>query len=607
MQRKFDGYGTVSRRVRFIPPMSRFRIVGLILLGGVLVLLAGLQFHWLNEISQAQIRQTREQLEAGMNQLTCQFDSEIGRATMAFMPRPGQDSTLRGAVANAWDEWRRSAPDPQLLMGVALLEWNGQQWAPSFTSAPAESTDFSSQLPQPVNPEGGHVWAAGPTMVTVHGNPVLLQPAVMPPARLSLQPGFFAPRLSWLALTLNRDYLLRDLLPGLVQRNLAPVAQTDYALRMRSGNNEETVSAEGKRTAWRKADVTKSLFRNGPGCLGEMHLVSTGLAGVSGGVSISVGGPPQVAVMSSSGFGRQLVAGPGAPPRLSGGTEWELLVRHRSGSLDQAFADFRRRNLFASVGVLLILAASIATLTLSAERAHTLAKAQTEMAIGLSHELRTPLTALRVAAGNLQSGAVTNEEQARRYGSIIDGQSKRLLDLVENTMSFARAQPTVSALTGVRVAPGNIVRAAIESRAAELDKAGMRVELAAENAPSISGDVSLLTHCLENLIDNAIKYARQGKYLGVRAERAIQGRRAIVRIAVEDRGAGIPPADLPHIFEPFYRGVSTRSSCANGIGLGLAFVKRVIAAHGGSVDVETCQRGTTFFLELPAVPEESAA
>jgi signal transduction histidine kinase len=301
-----------------------------------------------------------------------------------------------------------------------------------------------------------------------------------------------------------------------------------------------------------------------------------------------------------SGGGASALPSTVAMATLPDSSSWRILVRHHSGSLDQAFADFRRRNLLTSTAVLLILATSIASLTLSAERARVLAKAQTEMAIGLSHELKTPLTALRIAAANLQGGAVTNKEQASRYGNIIDEQSRRLLALVENTLQYARSKPSVSAPVRLDVAPAEIVRAALSNRAAELEQAGMRVEAMAENLPAIRADAALLTHCLENLIDNAVKYAARGEYLGVRAEFLKRGRKSVVRFTIEDRGGGIARNDLPHIFEPFYRGVATRSSRSEGVGVGLAFVKGVIEAHGGRVEARNASGGATFILEVPA-------
>ena len=91
-------------------------------------------------------------------------------------------------------------------------------------------------------------------------------------------------------------------------------------------------------------------------------------------------------------------------------------MKHRAGSLDSAFATFRLRTLAISFGVLLVLGLGITMLTISTERARTLARLQMEFAMGVSHELRTPLTVIRVAADNLANGMMANAQHAKKYG-----------------------------------------------------------------------------------------------------------------------------------------------------------------------------------------------
>ncbi len=592
----------------------RFRIVGLILLGCLLVIVAALQYHWLNEISQAQVEQTRRQLDTAINQLACQFDAEIMRATMAFHPVPERSPDRRQALTDAWREWQQEASHPELVRSAILLDSSSGAWKPvSMASAAGEANvevpPFHPPVPETAGPEGMRILIPG--LMTVGGNPVVMEPALAVPPPFDGGPVRIEPQISWLLLTFDRGYLLHDLLPNLTQKNLGPLAQTEYALRIRSDGQDQIISARGDLltgTEWRKADASVSLFGNRLDCSSATPFPPAGRITTAFGMAGIVRASPlhlqgrRTAVMSGrGGVGLSTgVAGSVSPDSSS----WTLLVRHRSGSLDEALAEFRRRNLLVSAGVLLILATSIAVLTLSAERASILAKAQTEMAIGLSHELKTPLTALRIAAGNLKSGKVTTAEQVSRYGDVIDAQSGRLLALVENTLRYARAQPAVSDPLRVAVTPKEIVQAALKNREEELNQAGMRVELAVEDLDPICVDGALLTHCFENLIDNAVKYAARGEYLGIRAESFDNGRPRLVRFTVEDRGSGIERQDLPYIFEPFYRGVSARSSRTEGIGVGLAFVKRVIQAHHGRIEARSTPHGATFILEIPAMTSE---
>jgi signal transduction histidine kinase len=111
-----------------------------------------------------------------------------------------------------------------------------------------------------------------------------------------------------------------------------------------------------------------------------------------------------------------------------------------------------------------------------------------------------------------------------------------------------------------------------------------------------------LRRALVNLLQNAVKFGGEGRWVGVRAEGGATGRRE-VRITVEDRGLGIPLAEQRRLFEPFFRGEEALSRQIRGSGLGLSLVKRIVDAHGGAVLVTTSPgRGSAFTLVLPVPP-----
>jgi len=121
-------------------------------------------------------------------------------------------------------------------------------------------------------------------------------------------------------------------------------------------------------------------------------------------------------------------------------------------------------------------------------------------------------------------------------------------------------------------------------------------------------DENLIVDCLQNLLNNAVKYASSGGWVRVCAEAVSHRDGAFVRITVEDRGPGIAPGDLPHIFDPFYRGEAVRNSQIPGVGLGLSLVKRIIEAHHGTIEVKSSESGgAAFILYLPAQPAAVAA
>lgn len=116
----------------------------------------------------------------------------------------------------------------------------------------------------------------------------------------------------------------------------------------------------------------------------------------------------------------------------------------------------------------------------------------------------------------------------------------------------------------------------------------------------MTGDPAALRRALQNLLTNALKHGQEGGWVGIAAETGSQRGRRQVRIAVMDRGAGIEPADLPHVFEPFYRGRRAVERQVHGNGLGLTLVQRVARAHGGSVTVKSVAgEGSVFTLHLP--------
>jgi signal transduction histidine kinase len=132
-----------------------------------------------------------------------------------------------------------------------------------------------------------------------------------------------------------------------------------------------------------------------------------------------------------------------------------------------------------------------------------------------------------------------------------------------------------------------------------LQNAGIEVELdLAPDLPLVDVDARLVDRCLTNLIQNVVKYAAAGRWMAVRVEKVIRPEGKRVQISVEDRGPGISPDDLPHIFEPFYRGRNGEASQAPGVGLGLTLVKRVVEAHLGRVEVKSSDTGALFSISL---------
>jgi signal transduction histidine kinase len=287
------------------------------------------------------------------------------------------------------------------------------------------------------------------------------------------------------------------------------------------------------------------------------------------------------------------------PESAAGPGLWTLQVNYRPLSTEGALATFRRRSVLFSGGVLLVLGLGVFTLILLSERASALAEMRSELVLGVSHELRTPLTVIRVAADNLARGMAADGEQARNYGQLIGVEAARLSDMIEDTLAFARLQSGRRSLDTAPVDVAELVASSLANCQEPLRDAGVRSHTdIAPNLPPIEANARLIGKCLENLVQNVIRYAAVGHWMVVSAHQADRPEGSRVRISVADHGPGIPITDLPHIFEPFYRGRNGAASTATGLGLGLTFVKRVVEAHRGNVEVEVTATGTVFSLFL---------
>jgi signal transduction histidine kinase len=295
----------------------------------------------------------------------------------------------------------------------------------------------------------------------------------------------------------------------------------------------------------------------------------------------------------------------GAPPRPESfdPESWRLILKNRAGSLDALAGQARRRDLALSFGILLLLAGSTIMLMLATRRARRLAQQQMEFVAGVSHELRTPLTVIQSTSYNLSRGMIQDPARVEKYGLVIQKEARRLINQIERMLSFAGIQSGQKLYELRPVDVHEIIERSLDEYRAAFEEGGWVLEKSVdEDLPQVMADAQSLESALENLLENALKYAADGKWLGISAKRARNRRRAEVQITIADKGEGIPPADLPHLFEPFYRGETARASSMNGSGLGLCLVERHMRAQGGSVTVTShTHEGTAFTLHLPAI------
>ncbi|MBI5284714.1 MAG: PAS domain S-box protein [Chloroflexi bacterium] len=213
----------------------------------------------------------------------------------------------------------------------------------------------------------------------------------------------------------------------------------------------------------------------------------------------------------------------------------------------------------------------------------------------VSHELRTPLAGIRAAAETLQEGALDDRPAAEEFLGHIQRETDRLTQLVEELLEISRIESGASPLRFEQLDVGSLVRDAVERFAQQAERAGLALRAELPGEPLIIiGDAERLERALGNLVANAIKFTQPGGAITV----AANGGDAGVAISVRDTGIGIEPEQQARVFERFYKADRGRGS---GTGLGLAIVKHIVQAHGGSVSLESRPgRGSTFAMHLPS-------
>lgn len=213
------------------------------------------------------------------------------------------------------------------------------------------------------------------------------------------------------------------------------------------------------------------------------------------------------------------------------------------------------------------------------------------MAADIAHELRTPLAALQAGLEELRDGLV--EPDAARL-SALHGQSLRLGTVVNDLAELSAAETAALTLHRRRVDVGSLVQAAVIAARPALDAAGVSVGTEAASGVVIDGDADRLHQAVGNLLANAARYCREGDHVTVTV--AASGSRAVVRVI--DSGPGIGPDDLPHVFDRLWRG--SADSDVAGSGIGLAVVRELVTAHGGTVEAESDgASGSAFTIRLP--------
>jgi two-component system sensor histidine kinase KdpD len=225
---------------------------------------------------------------------------------------------------------------------------------------------------------------------------------------------------------------------------------------------------------------------------------------------------------------------------------------------------------------------------------------KTTLLASLGHDLRTPLTAIRVAATNMRGAGITAEDR-QEQSDLILSEVERLTRLFENVLEMARIDAGAVATESRWTYPSEIVAAARDQ--VERTLHSHVIDVTIEPDVPVRLDPRLTTTALAHLLENAAQYSPAGSSIRIRATLADEG----LTIQVRDHGPGIAPAELPHLFERFYRGTQAKAR-VSGTGMGLWIVRGLLAIEHGRVWAENCpDGGAQFTMVVPAGVKEIEA
>jgi len=234
-------------------------------------------------------------------------------------------------------------------------------------------------------------------------------------------------------------------------------------------------------------------------------------------------------------------------------------------------------------------------------RERAVERMRADFVANVSHELRTPLASLIGFIDTLRGPAADDLPAQQRFLGIMAEQAARMNRLIDDLLSLSRIELIEHQAPSGSVALDDLARRLVASFEPRLAARSVTLDLRlSENLPTVTGDADQLSQVLQNLLDNAVKYGREGGTVRLAAARA-EGRPGVV-LTVADQGAGIPREHLPRLTERFYRVDTGRSRAAGGTGLGLAIVKHIVNRHRGQLMIESEEgSGTTVTIWLPQV------
>jgi signal transduction histidine kinase len=280
-----------------------------------------------------------------------------------------------------------------------------------------------------------------------------------------------------------------------------------------------------------------------------------------------------------------------------------LGMKMRGTTLAAMGQHFMHTSFLTLGGLSFLLAGGIFLTYRNVSKEMALARLKSDFVSNVSHELRTPLSLIRLYAETLELGRLTSPEKHQEYYCIIRKESERLTALINNILDFSRIEAGRKEYDFRETDMRELVCNTLESYRYQIEQHGFTLEEKIAEVPPMRVDREAMARSLVNLVNNALKYSQDRKYIGVKLYRE----NGSVKLEVIDHGIGIPPNEQEKIFEKFYRVGDPLVHNTKGSGLGLSLVQHIAQAHGGDVAVDSAPgAGSKFTITLPLHPAESS-
>jgi signal transduction histidine kinase/tetratricopeptide (TPR) repeat protein len=282
-------------------------------------------------------------------------------------------------------------------------------------------------------------------------------------------------------------------------------------------------------------------------------------------------------------------------PEFSG---WKVALFDTDGkSIDQLTGKEKQLYLMLFVGIIIVMLIGIILMVRAVIHESEISQMKSDFVSNVSHELKTPLSLIRMFGETLDSGIVTDETDRKKFYGIIRKESERLTHLINNVLDFSRMDAGIKEYNFRETDLAEVVRSTLEAYKFQVSENGFIIESELPDESVILRiDKDAISQVLLNLLNNAVKYSGEEKYIRVRVSKDP----ASALISVTDHGVGIPKDELKKIFDKFYRVSTARTKETRGSGLGLTLAKHIVEAHRGTIEVDSeVGKGSRFTVSLP--------